>query len=97
MLTFESIKAAVEKIGKKYGIRNAYLFGSYATGKATEDSDVDIIIDDGGNIKTLFELSGFRLELVDELGSDVDVLTTDGVSRTFFDLIKDDRIALYGV
>lgn len=42
MLTIEEIKAAVEKVGKKYGIKNAYLFGSYAKGEATEDSDVDI-------------------------------------------------------
>lgn len=96
MLELKAIKEAVSKVGKKYRIKNAYLFGSYAKGEATDKSDVDIIIDDGGNIRSLLDLSGFRLELVDELHTDVDVLTTDGVLPTFFNLIKDDRILLYG-
>ena len=98
MLTIEEIKKAVSKIGKKYGIKNAYLFGSYAKNMATENSDVDIIIDDGGNIRSLVELSGFRLDLIDELGgTDVDVLTIDGIKPRFFDLIKNERILVYGV
>lgn len=97
MLTIEEIKRAVEKVGKKYGIKSAYLFGSYAKGSATNKSDVDVIIDDGGNIRGLIELSGFRLDLIDELsGTEVDVLTTDGAGERFFNLIKNDRILLYG-
>ena len=96
MLTIEEIKRAVTKVGKKYGIKNAYLFGSYARGEANENSDVDIIID-RGKIDGLIELSGFRLDLIDELnGNDVDVLTLGGVRPKFFDIIKNDRILLYG-
>ena len=95
MLTIQNIKEAVAKVGKKYGIKNAYLFGSYARGEANEDSDVDIIIDKG-KITGLIELSGFRLELVDELGTEVDVLTTGGVRPRFFEMIANDRILLYG-
>ena len=47
MLTINTIKAVVSKIGKKYGIKSAYLFGSYAKGTATENSDVDLVIDKG--------------------------------------------------
>ena len=96
MLTINEIKSAVAKVGKKYNIKSAYLFGSYAKGNANENSDVDIIIDDDGNIKGLFELSGFRLELMDELGTNVDVLTVDGMRPRFFDLIKNDRVLIYG-
>ena len=97
MLTIEQIKDAVAKVGKKYGIKNAYLFGSYAKNTANEDSDVDLIIDDNGNIESLISLSGFRLDLIDELGGvDVDVLTVDGMKPRFFDLIKNDRILVYG-
>ncbi|MBQ6375866.1 nucleotidyltransferase domain-containing protein [Candidatus Saccharibacteria bacterium] len=97
MLTIPKIRQVVQKIGKRYGIKNAYLFGSYAKGDATETSDVDIIID-GGKIRTMFELSGFRDELIHELdGIDVDVITTDGVKPKFFELIKNDRVLLYGV
>ena len=47
MLTIEQIKRAVTTVGKKYGIKNACLFGSYAKGNATEKSDVDLLIDLG--------------------------------------------------
>lgn len=96
MLTIDEIKSAVAKVGKKYHIKSAYLFGSYAKNQATEESDVDIIIDDNGNIKSLFELSGFRLELIDELGVDVDVLTLDGIKPRFFELVNKDRVLIYG-
>ena len=96
MLTIEEIKAAVTKVGKRYGIKSAYLFGSYARGEAVEDSDVDIIID-RGEIDGLIELSGFRLDLMRELnGNEVDVVTIGGVRPRFLDLIKNDRILLYG-
>ncbi|MBQ9018015.1 nucleotidyltransferase domain-containing protein [Candidatus Saccharibacteria bacterium] len=96
MLTINEIRSAIAKVGNKYHIKNAYLFGSYAKGTATENSDVDILIDDGGSINSLFELSGFRLDLIDELGgTNVDVLTASGIRPRFFEMIKDDRILLY--
>ncbi|MBR1796255.1 nucleotidyltransferase domain-containing protein [Candidatus Saccharibacteria bacterium] len=95
MLTIDEIKTAVTKVGKKYGIKNAYLFGSYARGEANEDSDVDIIID-RGKMRGLIQLSGFRIDLSDELNSDVDVVTTLGVEPRFYDSIKNDRILVYG-
>ena len=96
MLTIEEIKRGVSEAGEEYGIRNAYLFGSYARGEANEDSDVDLIVDDGGNIRTLVELSRFRLKLTEKLGREVDVLMIDGVQPKFFDLIKNDRMLVYG-
>ncbi|MDO4987326.1 MAG: nucleotidyltransferase domain-containing protein [Candidatus Saccharibacteria bacterium] len=95
MLTIDKIKTAVTKVGKKYGIKNAYLFGSYARGEANEDSDVDIIID-RGKMRGLIQLSGFRVDLSDELNSDVDVVTTIGIDPRFFNLIKNDRVLVYG-
>lgn len=95
MLSIDQIKAAVAKVGGKYGIKNAYLFGSYARGEANEDSDVDLIIDKGA-IRGL-QLSSFRLELIEELGgTDVDVLTTKSVRHNFLPLIQNDRILIYG-
>ena len=96
MLTIDEIRKAVAKVGGKYNIKNAYLFGSYAKGTANEGSDVDILIDDGGNIKSLVELSGFRLDLMDELnGVEADVLTMDGMKERFYNFIKNDRILVY--
>ena len=95
MLTIERIKTVVTKIGKKYKIKNAYLFGSYAKGVATENSDVDLLIDRGA-IRGLIEFNGFRFDLMDELGTNVDIITKDSAGEKFYALIKNDRILLYG-
>lgn len=96
MLTIEQIRKAVTKVGKKYGIKSAYLFGSYAKGTATEGSDVDLIIDDGGSIRGYIAFNGFRFELMDELGTDVDLLTPNSMGERFYNLIKNDRVLVYG-
>ncbi|MBQ3415567.1 nucleotidyltransferase domain-containing protein [Candidatus Saccharibacteria bacterium] len=95
MLTISEIRDKVAKIGKKYGIKNAYLFGSYAKGVADEKSDIDIIID-RGEVNTYDEYFSLHEDLVNELGTEVDLLATDGVKPRFFELIKNDRILLYG-
>ena len=95
MLTTEEIKTAVEKVGKKYGIKNAYLFGSYAKGTATENSDVDLIIDKG-EIHTFKDYFALYEDLKNELGTDVDLLTDKGLRPNFFERIKNDRILVYG-
>ncbi len=44
MITQEEIKKVAERIGKKYKPEKIILFGSYAWGKPTHDSDVDLFI-----------------------------------------------------
>ena len=56
MLTIEKIKEIITPICKKYGVKRAYLFGSYARNEATEKSDVDIRIE-SGKIRGLFQLA----------------------------------------
>ena len=95
MLTLNRIKQVVAEVGKKYGIKSAYLFGSYAKNEATESSDVDIIIEKG-NLRTYDDYCDMKFTIEDELGTDVDLLTTEGVKPRFYELIKNDRILLYG-
>jgi len=40
--------------------------------------------------------NGFRLALMDELGTDVDLLTPKSVGTRFYNLTKDERVLLYG-
>lgn len=44
VLTVEAIKEAVGDVCARYPTDACYLFGSYAKGKATKDSDVDLMI-----------------------------------------------------
>ena len=78
MLTIDEIKTAVMKVGQKYHIKSAYLFGSYAKNQATEDSDVDIYVDS--------ELSGLHFvgfieSLRLALGKNVDVLDSTHIEN----------------
>ena len=43
VFTIEDIKKRVIPIVIKYGINTFSLFGSYARGEATEDSDLDFV------------------------------------------------------
>lgn len=40
----DRIKAISERLKKEYNAEEVILFGSYARGEATEDSDVDILV-----------------------------------------------------
>lgn len=95
MLTIEKIQATVTKIGKKYGIKRAYLFGSYAKNQANENSDADLIIDNG-DVGTFKDFFHFHEELKKELGTNVDLLTEASIKPSFFERIKNDRILVYG-
>ena len=44
MLSVEEIRKKILPVCQKYAISEAYLFGSYAKGKATEKSDVDLLV-----------------------------------------------------
>lgn len=46
--TIQEIRSKVLPILEKYRIPAMYLFGSYARGDATEDSDLDFLIDTTG-------------------------------------------------
>jgi len=43
--TLDQLREIIKPIAEKYEIPAVYIFGSYARGEATEDSDVDVLID----------------------------------------------------
>ena len=66
-------------LANEYGVTRIGLFGSYATGRSVEDSDIDLLVEFDRPL-------GFRfLELVDYLehilGKKVDVLTKAGIEN----------------
>ncbi|WP_315969442.1 nucleotidyltransferase family protein [Methanobrevibacter oralis] len=81
-------------IAKKYGIDSMSLFGSYARGEATENSDVDFYIDKG-DIKGLLDYIGFVQDLEDIFNCHVDVVSTGIQDKTFLALIKKDGVLIY--
>lgn len=56
----------------EFGVRRIGLFGSYATGKAGEDSDIDIVVE--LDKPDLFKLIGIKQAIEEQIGMNVDVL-----------------------
>ncbi|SHN88596.1 nucleotidyltransferase family protein [Desulfitobacterium chlororespirans] len=90
----EDIRAIVSDVARQYGVERVVLFGSYARCEAKPGSDVDLRIDKG-EIKGLFELSGFKLDLEERLNLSVDVVETEGLSEKFLKRIGEEEILLY--
>ena len=76
MYTIDTIKEKITPICKQYMVKKVFIFGSYARGDATENSDIDIRIE-AGNIDNLFTLSLFRQDIVDALGIEVDIISAN--------------------
>ena len=89
------IKDIVSPIARQYGADRIYLFGSYAKGTPTANSDIDLRIDKG-KIKGMFAMSGLRLDLIDKLGKNVDLLTTGSLDDDFLSRIRKEEILIYG-
>jgi len=83
ILTIKQIKERIKPVMEKYGIKNVYLFGSYARGEANRNSDVDIYCD-RGNVDTLWKHSALKNELTEALGKDVDVITIGSQMHDYF-------------
>ena len=94
MLTIPMIKSKIAPICKRYGVSKAYLFGSYSRNDARSGSDVDLRIELGA-IQDLFTLSGFRLDIMDVLGTEVDLISELPESKEFQKNLERDEVLLY--
>lgn len=88
------LKDMIKDIAFNYGVERIILFGSYATGHAKVNSDIDLRIDKG-RIRDYIELSNFSLELEQKLNKNVDILTTGSLSDDFLRNISGEEIVLY--
>jgi predicted nucleotidyltransferase len=72
ILSIEEIKSYIIPVVERYPIVRVILFGSYARGDASVDSDVDLVVDSCGRLRNrkIFALGG---ELLDVLPVKVDV------------------------
>jgi len=70
-------RARIERIARRYGVREIRVFGSLARGAATSESDVDFLVDFDRSRRTRSTLRSvdFALELEKLLSRHVDVAT----------------------
>lgn len=95
VLTCDDIKRKCTKVFEQYDVKFCYLFGSYAKGKETPTSDVDLLI--STNVKGL-KFYGLVEELRTALHKKVDVLDVNQL-RDNLELTEEilkDGIKIYG-
>ena len=95
ILTIDEIKEACVSVLSGYRVEYCYLFGSYAKGKATPTSDVDLLV-----YTTVSGLKFYGLieELREKLKKKVDVLDQKQIADNF-DLTNEilkDGVKIYG-
>ena len=104
--SLDEIFAAVLPLLKKYHAERAILFGSYARGTATENSDVDLIIDTSGTeIKSLLGLAAVYCELEEALKKSIDLVTLSSLEQrsqmpselSFRANLEKERVNIYDV
>ena len=96
MITIPDISSAASRVLPRYDVREAYLFGSFARGEQTPDSDIDLrlVCGDTMTFGTLYELS---LKLENELGRKVDIVTNqpEHMRPSFRESIEQDEVCIY--
>ncbi len=103
--TIREIQARVTPVAEKYRLAAVYLFGSYAKGDATAESDVDLLVDLSGSSVRGLMLSRLYLDLEDALGVKVDLVTLDSLEqpsefrsdRYFRENVQRERKMIYAV
>ena len=90
----EEIKSSVEQVARAYNIKKVDLFGSYADGKATKKSDIDLLIDFGDPSMSLFKQFRVQRKLEELLGRKVDVIAVPIPKESF--LIINKVVPIYG-
>jgi len=71
-------REAIIRIAERHGASNVRVFGSFVRGDATDESDIDLLVDVTGDASPWFP-AGLVEDLEKELGQPVDVVTESGL------------------
>ncbi len=101
--SIEEIKNRVAPIAAKYQLAAVYLFGSYARGDATAESDVDLLVDLSGSSVRGIILGGLYNDLEEALGVSVDLITVASLEQPqtfrsdqlFRETVERERMMIY--
>lgn len=83
--------ATLRQVLRAHGVIKASVFGSYARGEASDDSDLDILVDYRDGV-SLFDHFDLKDELEKRSGRQVDVVSSRAVSRHFKPFIDKDKV-----
>lgn len=79
---------------KRYGVRKAAIFGSFARGENRKKSDVDFLVEVPRGTD-LFEFVGLKQDLEDRLGRKVDLVSYKYIKPYLRERILNERVTIY--
>jgi len=88
----EKIKPKIIKILRKYKIKRAGIFGSFARGEAKNSSDIDILVEPTKNMG--FKFAGLETHLSKVLKKKIDLVSYNGISPYLKDKILKQEIRI---
>ncbi len=89
----DTIKAIIGNTLQKFGVTKAALFGSIVRGEATQESDIDILVEFEQG-RSLLDLAGLKLELEKLLGRNVDVVTYRSIHPLLRESIMKEQVVI---
>ena len=96
MLTHEQIVQAVEKAATKFQLNKVLYFGSYADGNATEESDLDLLVEFTNDDEiSLLDVIKFQQHLEKDLMVHIDVVGLPLTERAQKYLIIEKTVPVY--
>ena len=86
-------KELINKIALKHGVRSIRVFGSFARGEETVDSDIDFLVELEPT-RSLLDMISMKYEIEDLTGRKVDVVTAKGISPYLVEQITKEAVPL---
>ena len=90
----DTIAKKINPILKKYEVKRASVFGSFARGEENKNSDIDLLVE-LGKIGGLMAMGRLKTDLEKILKRKVDLLTYRSVNHLLAPNIKKDEIKIY--
>ena len=95
VLTLNDIRSYVAQVAQLYDIKRVSLFGSYANGNQTHDSDIDLLVEFKNlDEVTLYTIAGIKIKMEELTGKEVDVIASPIPEESILVIKKE--IPLYG-
>lgn len=92
----QDLRSKTEKILTAYGVKKAAVFGSYARGSQSKDSDIDILVELKHPL-SLLDFVGLKQSLEDKLGFSVDLVQYKQLKPSLRNFILRDEVVFFQI
>lgn len=89
-----ALEAQIPTLATKYGVQQLWVFGSYARGEQTSQSDLDLLVDLGDAPLSFLDFLALEHELEDLLKLEVDLAEASSFSEEVLRHVLTERVSV---